>query len=109
MYIKEINKVRQFSCLSLFSISMEYPTNNQIFENYQQEDENPDTPEGSYDIYLERNCFDLLEDNVERDHEIENNNDLEHAEGPSKKRRKICRTTQPTNKSSEISYNTVHP
>ena len=109
MYIKEINKVRQFSCLSLFSISMEYPTNNQIFENYQQEDENPDTPEGSYDIYLERNCFDLLEDNVERDHEIENDNDLEHAEGPSKKRRKICRTTQPTNKSSEISYNTVHP
>ena len=109
MYIKEINKVRQFSCLSLFSISMEYPTNNQIFENYQQEDENPDTPEGSYDIYLERNCFDLLQDNVERDHEIENDNDLEHAEGPSKKRRKICRTTQPTNKSSEISYNTVHP
>ena len=88
---------------------MEYPTNNQIFENYQQEDENPDTPEGSYDIYLERNCFDLLQDNVERDHEIENDNDLEHAEGPSKKRRKMCRTTQPTNKSSEISYNTVHP
>ena len=64
---------------------MEYPTNNQIFENYQLEDENPDTPEGCYDIYLERNCFDLSQDNVERYHEIENDNDLEHADGPSKK------------------------
>ena len=60
-----INKlICQFPCSSLFSIGMKFPTNNQIFENYQQEDEDPDVPEGFCNINLERNCFDFLQDMV---------------------------------------------
>ena len=46
-----------YSCLSLFSISTEHPTNDQSFQNYQGEDEDPDASEAFmiyiyYDIYL---------------------------------------------------------
>ena len=38
-------------------------------------------------MYLGGNCFDLLPDNIKSNHEIENENDLEQAAGPSKRRR----------------------
>ena len=56
---------------------MGYPINEQIGENYRREDEDPDAPEGFCNIYLEGNCFDLLQDNVESDHETDNDNESE--------------------------------
>ena len=79
---------------------MEYPTNDQIFGNFNWEDEDLDAPEGFYDRYLERNCFKFLEAYVESDHMIENDSDLEQAEVSSKRRHKICRTTWLTKKPS---------
>ena len=40
-------------------------------------------------MYLDGNCFNLLPDNMESYHDIQNNNGLEQAAGPSKRRRKI--------------------
>lgn len=52
------------------------------------------------DNKVERKSFDLLQDNMESDHEIENDNDLEQAENPSKRRCKICKTIWITHKPS---------
>ena len=41
-------------------------------------------------VTLFKQVCDLLHDNVENHHEIENGNDLEQAEDPSKRRCKIC-------------------
>ena len=68
---------------------MDFPKNNQIFENYQRGNEDPDAPEGFYDTYLERNSFNLLQDNVENNHEIEQ----EQAADLTKRMPNICRTT----------------
>ena len=52
-----------------------------------REDQDTYAPVGFNDIYLGGNCFDLLPDNIKSNHEIENDNDLEQAAGPSKRRR----------------------
>ena len=56
-----------------------------MFENYQQEDEDPDAPDGFYDMYLESNFFDLLQDNAESNYEIVKDATKNKLKAPPKK------------------------